>query len=183
KLMANDNMPAVASDLINDYATATRTIDYVTLSETSVETPAPPTEEQLAAYLAEHQAEFRTVETRNVKLLDLSMASLAGTKTISEEEIAAEFEATKATLVRPERRTIEQVSLSTPELVAQFEAGLVDGTDFGTLIAEANLTPSGLGTLAQSEITDTALASTAFSLDEGGYAVIEGIGGTRAIHV
>ena len=182
-LFANAGMPAVATDLITDYASATRTIDYLTLSETSIETPAPPTEEELAAYLGEHQAEFRTVETRTVKLLDLSMASLAATKTIPEDAVVAEYEETRASLTTPERRTIEQVSLSTPELQAQFEAGLAAGTDFGTLIAEAGLTPSSLGTLTQAEITDTRLAEAAFGLAEDSFAIIEGIGGKRAVHV
>ena len=182
-LFANAGMPAVATDLITDYASATRTIDYLTLSETSIETPAAPTEEELAAYLGEHQAEFRTVETRTVKLLDLSMASLAATKTIPEDAVVAEYEETRASLTTPERRTIEQVSLSTPELQAQFEAGLAAGTDFGTLIAEAGLTPSSLGTLTQAEITDTRLAEAAFGLAEDGFAIIEGIGGKRAVHV
>jgi peptidyl-prolyl cis-trans isomerase D len=182
-LLARTGMPSVATALINDYAAATRTIDYIVLSETSIETPAAPTEEELAAYLSEHQAEFRTVETRTVTLLDLSLASLAATKTIAEDAIVAEYEETRASLTTPERRTIEQVSLSTPELEAQFEAGLAAGTDFGTLIAEAALTPSTLGTLTQAEITDTRLAEAAFGLAEDGFAIIEGIGGKRAVHV
>lgn len=182
-LIADTEMPDVAAGLINDYATATRTIDYITLGETSVEAPAAPTEEELAAYLGEHQSEFRTVETRQVKLLDLSLPSLAATKTVSEDAIAAEYEKTKASLTTPERRTIEQVSLATPELQAQFEAGLAAGTDFGTLIADAGLTPSSLGTLTQAEITDTRLADAAFGLEEDRYAIIEGIGGKRAVHV
>ena len=182
-LFANTGMPAVATSLITDYAAATRTIDYMTLSETSVETPAAPTEDELAAYLSEHQAEFRTVETRTVKLLDLSMASLAATKSIAEDAVVAEYEETRASLTTPERRTIEQVSLSTPELEAQFEAGLTAGTDFGTLVTQAGLTPSGLGTLTKAEITDTRLADAAFGLSEGGFAIIEGIGGKRAVHV
>lgn len=182
-LLADAAMPDVAAGLINGYATATRTIDYITLGETSVEAPAAPTEEELAAYLGEHQSEFRTVETRKVKLLDLSLPSLAATKTVSEDAIAAEYEKTRASLTTPERRTIEQVSLGTPELQARFEQGLAAGTDFGTLVAEAGLTPSSLGTLARSEITDARLADAAFGLEEDGYAIIEGVAGKRAIHV
>ena len=182
-LFADADMPEVAADLINDYATATRTIDYIVLSGTSIETPEAPTEDELVAYLEENQADFRTVETRTVKLLDLSLASLAATKEISPEAVQAEYEATKASLTTPERRTIEQVSLATPELHAQFEAGLADGTDFATLVAGAGLTASNLGTLTQAEITDTRLASAAFGLPEGGFAIIEGIGGQRAVHV
>lgn len=182
-LFATTKMPSVATGLINDYATATRTMDYIILSETSIETPAAPTDEELAAYLAEHQSEFRTQETRTVQLLDLSLASLAATKEVAEDEIVAEYERTKGSLTTPERRTLEQVTLPTPELLVQFESGLAAGTDFGTLIAEAGLTPANLGTLAQADITDTRLANAAFGLEEGGFAIIDGIGGKRAIHV
>lgn len=182
-LFANAGLPTVAADLLTKYASTTRTIDYLALTDATIETPAAPTEEELAAYLAERQAEFRTVETRTVRLLDLSLASLAATKTFTEEEIAAEYEAVRESLTTPERRTIEQVALNTPELQAQFEEGLAAGTDFATLVAEAGLTPSSLGTLAQSGITDTTLATTAFGLAQGEFAVIPGIGGQRAVHV
>ncbi|ODT72985.1 MAG: hypothetical protein ABS75_01880 [Pelagibacterium sp. SCN 63-23] len=182
-LFANVALPAVATDIINDYASATRTIDYITLGETNIDMLEEPTEADLAAYLAEHQAEYRTVETRTVKMLDLSLASLAATRTFEEAEIAAEFERIRDTLTTPERRTIEQVALNTPELQTQFEQGLDNGTDFGTLIAEAGVTPSGLGTLARSQVTDTRLAEAAFGLAEGDFAIIDGIGGRRAVHV
>jgi hypothetical protein len=182
-LFAGVALPAVAGGLINDYAAATRTIDYITLTDANVETPAEPTEEELAAYLAEHQAEYRTVETRQVEMLDLSLASLAATKTFEDAEIAAEYERVKDTLTTPERRTIEQVALNTPERQALFEQGLAAGTDFATLASEAGVTPSSLGTLARSQVTDSRLAEAAFGLPEGGFAIIGGIGGQRAVHV
>ncbi|QQR40584.1 peptidylprolyl isomerase [Devosia rhizoryzae] len=182
-LFAETGLPDAASDLLNKYSGATRTVDYITLTELNVDTPAAPTEEELAAYLTEHQAEFRTVETRTVRLLDLSLTSLAATKTFTDEEIAAEYEAVRESLSTPERRTIEQVALNTPELQAQFEAGLAAGADFTNLVQQAGLTPSSLGTLAQSAITDTALANAAFGLAQGDFALIPGIGGQRAIHV
>src|SRR5690606_11672029 len=135
-VLADTALPAVATDLINDYAASTRTIDYITLSDANLEPPAAPTEAARAADMAEHQGECRTVETRTVTLLDLSVASLAATLTVDDAQIAAEYERFRATLTTPERRTIAQLPLNTPELEAQFEAGLAAGTDFGTLIAE-----------------------------------------------
>ncbi|UYO00260.1 MAG: SurA N-terminal domain-containing protein [Devosia sp.] len=182
-LFADAGLPAVASELINGYVGATRAIDYVTLNPTSVDIGTTPTDEELAAYLTEHQSEFRTVDTRKVKLLELSVPSLAATKTVDEDAIAAEYERTQSTMTTPEKRSIEQVVLSTPEAVAAFEAGLAAGTDFATLATEAGLTPASIGTLARSEVTDTRLAEAAFGLEEGGFAIIDGIGGKRAVHV
>lgn len=181
-LFGDTKLPEAASGLINRYIGDQRTIDYFTLAEFNVETPADPTEAELADYLAEHQAEFRTVETRKVQMLRLSTAELAATKTIDDAAIAAEYERTQASLTRPERRTIQQVVLNA-EQVAAFEAGLAAGTPFETLVAEAGLNPTALGTLTQAEINDANLANAAFGLEEGGFAVIDGVAGKRAVHV
>lgn len=181
-LFAGKTLPDVAANLINDYAGTQRTIDYVTLTEANIETPAAPTEEELAAYLTEHQSEFRTVETRKVQVIDLSIASLAATKTIADDAVAAEYERIKASLTAPEKRTIEQAVL-TAEQATAFEAGLAAGKDFATLTTEAGVTPTSLGTLTKAQVTDTALANAAFGLQQGGVTVIDGVAGKRAIHV
>ena len=181
-LFAEKTLPDVAQGLINDFAGTQRTIDYITLTDANIETPAAPTEEELAAYLTEHQAEYRTVETRKVQMLDLSLASLAATKTIEEDAITAEYERIKATLTTPEKRTIEQVVLNA-EQQAAFEAGLAGGKDFATLLTENGLTATSLGTLTQAQVTDTALATAAFGLTQGGVTLIDGVTGKRAVHV
>ena len=181
-LFAGKTLPNVAQDLINGYAGTQRTIDYITLTDANIETPAAPTEAELAAYLTEHQAEYRTVETRKVQMLDLSLASLAKTKTIEEGAITAEYERIKDTLTVPEKRTIEQVVLNA-EQQAAFEAGLAAGKDFATLLTENGLTATSLGTLTRAQVTDTALAAAAFGLEQGGTTVIDGVTGKRAVHV
>lgn len=183
-LFGDTKLPETAATLINRYVADQRTIEYFTLGETNVETPPAPTEAELAAYLTEHQAEFRTVETRKVQMLRLSVADLAATKVgaITDDAIAAEYERTKASLTKPERRTIQQVVLNAEQVTA-FEAGLAAGTPFATLVADAGLTATDLGTLAQSEINDASLATAAFGLAEGAFVIIDGVAGKRAVHV
>ncbi|KKB77964.1 hypothetical protein VW35_12575 [Devosia soli] len=181
-LFAESPLPDVAKTLINDYVGTQRTIDYITLTDANIETPAAPTEEELAAYLTEHQAEFRTVETRKVQVLDLSLASLAASKTFTDEEISAEYERIKDTLTTPEKRTIQQVVLNA-EQQAAFEAGVAAGKDFATLLTETGLTATEVGTLTRAQVTDTALANAAFALPEGGTTIIDGVAGKRAVHV
>jgi peptidyl-prolyl cis-trans isomerase D len=182
-LFIDDAMPEVAAQLIANYGASQRTIEYITLNETNIEAPAAPTEAELAAYLSEHQGEYRTVETRRVQMLDLSIPALAAGKTIDEAAIAAEYERTKDNLTTPERRTIEQVVLSTPEQQAAFETGIAAGTDFATLLAENGLTSNPIGTRTRDQVTDTVLANSAFSLPENGIAIIDGVAGRRAIHI
>ncbi|MCW5723315.1 MAG: peptidylprolyl isomerase, partial [Devosia sp.] len=182
-LFADKALPAVATSLINNYAAAQRSIEYIALSEANIETPAEPTEDELVAYLAQHQAEYRTVETRRVRMLDLSIPALAANKTIDEATVAAEYERVKDSLTTPERRTIEQVVLSTPEQQAAFEAGIAAGTDFAMLLAENGLAATTVGTLTRDQVTDAALGNSAFSLEQGGMAIIGGVAGQRAVHV
>jgi peptidyl-prolyl cis-trans isomerase D len=181
-LFGDTTLPETASGLINRYVADQRTVEYFALGETNIETPAEPTEAELADYLAEHQAEFRTVETRNVQMLRLSAAELAAAKTVTEEAIAAEYERTKANLTKAERRTIQQVVLN-EEQVAAFEAGLAAGTPFEGLVAEAGVTPTDLGTLAQADINDANLANAAFGLQQGEFVLIDGVAGKRAVYV
>tara|TARA_R110002124_G_scaffold63350_19_gene173180 strand:- start:18117 stop:19982 length:1866 start_codon:yes stop_codon:yes gene_type:complete len=181
-LFGDTKLTDTASHLLNRYVADQRTIDYFVLGETNIETPAAPTEDELAAYLSAHQEDFRTVETRTVQMLRLSPADLAATKTIDDAAIAAEYERTKASLTKPERRTIEQAVLN-PEQVAAFEAGQAAGTPFETLLSDSGLTATDLGTLAEADINDANLAKAAFGLAAGDFAIIDGVTGKRAVHV
>jgi peptidyl-prolyl cis-trans isomerase D len=87
--------------------------------------------------------------------------------------------------VTPERRAIQQVALSTPELEQAFTEGEAAGTPVSQLVAAAGVTPTDLGLRAQSEVTDASLATAAFALTgTDDVAIISGIGGAkRAIYV
>jgi peptidyl-prolyl cis-trans isomerase D len=182
-LFIGSPVPQAAIELVNRYGGDKRTIDYFTLGAGNlmVEVPAP-TDADLTAYLKEHQESYRTKETRTIDVLALTIDTLAATKTITDEEVAAEYEATKDQRVKIERRTIRQVPL-TAEQKAAFEAGKTAGKTFDQLVTEAGLTPTDVGTLAQADITDSGLATSAFALAQGDFAIIPGVGGDRAITV
>ncbi len=181
-LFADAPVPQAAVELANRYIGDTRTIEYFVLSELSLPPVAEPTEEEIAAYLTENQSRFRTAETRTIDILYLSPEALAAAREIPEEEIAAEYERTLTSLTRPERRRIQQVVLSA-EAVDLFTAGAAAGRPFADMVAEAGLTPADLGLLARTDVTDTTLANAAFGLPAGGFAIIPGIGGQRAVAV
>ncbi|HEY9009685.1 MAG TPA: SurA N-terminal domain-containing protein [Devosia sp.] len=182
-LFIGSPVPDAAIELVNRYGTDKRTIDYFTLGAGNLMLDIPsPTEDDLAAYLKEHQADYRTKETRTIDVLALTIESLAATKQITDEEIAAEYERTKDQRVKIERRTIRQVPL-TAEQQTLFETGKAAGKSFDQLVAEAGLAPTDVGTLAQAEITDTDLATAAFGLAQGDFVIIPGVGGQRAVTV
>ena len=179
-VMADVVLPETALNIINRYSGDRRTISYFVLTTAGIPEVAPPTEAELAAYLADNQTSFRTKETRTARIMVLDIASLAAGIEVTEAEIASEYEKTKASLSLPETRVIRQVVLN-DENKAAFETGLAAGTSFDELVATAGLTPVDLGELKIDDISDAALAETAFSLDEGGFAIIPGALGFRAV--
>jgi len=177
--------PNAALELVTRYAGDKRTVEYFVLNATSLPPIADPTEDELAAYLKDHQAEFRTKETRAVDLMVLSPDTLAATKTVAEDLIVAEYEKTKDQRVIAEKRNIKQVALGTPELEKAFTDGKAAGTPVSQIITAAAATSTDLGLRAKAEVTDASLAEAAFSLTStDDVAIIEGIGGNkRAVFV
>lgn len=182
-LFGDADVPKAAQTLVQRYTSDKRTMDYFVLNSTSLPPIADPTEEQLQAYLTEHQADFRTVETRTADILTISPAILAAAKTVSEEDIAAEYERTKANLVKPETREIVSVNLDEAGAAA-FAAGQAEGKTFDQLVTESALKPTDIGLLSKQQVTDAALADAAFGLAKvGDFAIIDGVQGKRAVSV
>lgn len=183
-LFIGSPVPNAAIELVNRYGTDKRTVDYFTLGAGNLMVDVPaPTEDDLAAYLKANQQTYRTKETRTVDVLALTVDTLAATKTFTDEEIAAEYEATKDQRVKIERRTIQQVPLATDAQKDAFENGKAAGKTFAQLLTETGLTASDVGTLAQADITDADLATAAFGLAQGDFTVIPGVGGQRVVTV
>ena len=182
-LLAGTAAPEVAQLLVSRYSGDTRTLDYIVINAQSIDPVAAPTEEELAAYLKDHQAEFRTQETRTIDLLTLSAEALAATKTVTDEEIAAEYERTKDSRVKIERRQIQQVSFATTMQADWFERGKAAGKSMDELLKETGLGLTDLGMLSKAEVTDPTLADAAFGLAQGDFVVIPGVGGQRAVTV
>lgn len=174
-------VPQAARELITRFSGDKRSVDYFVLNAQSLPPVAAPTEEELAAYLSEHQADYRTVETRQIDLMALSPEALAAANQPTEEEVVAEYERTKASRATPEQRTIQQIVLTDPAQAQLFTDAAAAGRPLSELLAETGLTPSDLGTLTRNQISDSALAEAAFGLSDTGFAVIEGVGGNKRV--
>ena len=174
-------VPQAARELITRFSGDKRSVDYFVLNAQSLPPVATPTEDELAAYLTEHQADYRTVETRQIDLMALSPQALAAANQPTEEEVVAEYERTKASRVKPEQRTIQQIILTDPNQAQLFADGQAAGKPLADLLAETGLTPTDLGTLTRNQISDSALGEAAFGLPQAGFTIIEGIGGNKRV--
>jgi peptidyl-prolyl cis-trans isomerase D len=174
--------PETAVDLINRYSGDTRTLTYFVLNTTNIPAIPDPTDADLAAYLKAHQADYRTKETRAVDLMTVSPSILAAAIKVPDDQIAAEYEKTKASLVKAEKRDIKQAVLNDAQAKV-FEDGKAAGKSFDDLVKQTGVAVTDLGTLAKSAISDSTLANAAFGLKQGDFTLIPGIQGKRAITV
>jgi peptidyl-prolyl cis-trans isomerase D len=176
-------VPKVALELIGRYVGDMRAVDYFTLTTLNVPFPPEPTDTDLTALLASNPEAYKLPERRTADILTLSAEQIAKGIEITDVAVAAEYERTRANMMRPERRTIWQVSLPDDAAAAIFTNAKAAGKTFDQAVEEAMLPVNDIGTLAQSEIIDATLASQAFSLAAGDYVLVPGATGQRVIHV
>jgi peptidyl-prolyl cis-trans isomerase D len=185
-LFAGSQISKTGLELLNRYRNDLRTVEYFTLNSVTLPAIPVPTEQDLTIYLTAHQADFRTAETRTADVLVLNLETLAALPDYqpTEDEIRAEYDRTKESLTRLERRTIRQVSLSDPGAEKVFTDAQAAGTDFNTAVLTSGLTAIEIGNLTKAEVNDPALAEAAFGLAEAGdFTIIPGIGGKRVVGV
>ncbi|MDR3470893.1 MAG: SurA N-terminal domain-containing protein [Devosia sp.] len=181
-LLGDAVVPDAALELVNRYQSDTRTLNYFVLNATNIDAIPDPTDADLTAYLKDHQAQYRTKETRTIDVMTLSPAVLAEGITIPDDQVAAEYERTKADMVKAEARDIKQAVL-TDDQVKVFTDGKAAGKTFDELVAQTGAKVTDLGTLTKTGISDSILADTAFGLKQGDFDLIPGIQGKRAITV
>jgi len=182
-IFAQVRAPETVLKLMRRFSGDRRKLDYFIVSPDSLLPIAPPSDAVLQAYLKDNQAQYRTRETRNIRAMVLSPQILAQGYQVTDAQVAAEYERTKDRLVKPEKRTIEQVVLSDDATLKKFESGLKDGVSYDVLVKEAGLTSTVAGTFAESEIANLNLAQTSFGLNMGEFAIIDAGQGKLAITV
>lgn len=184
-LFLGTKVPDTMRELVLRFQGDTRTIDYFTLTPFSIDPVAAPTDEELAAFLEENQAAYRSVETRTISGLVLSAETLAETIEVSDEDARARYEQNAASYQRPATRTIQILDLPAESTVAWFNRGLIIDRPFETLVEEAGLTAQlvDLGTMTEEQVPDPAIADVAFRLQAGQYAVLTGETDPLAIYV
>ncbi|HTJ58727.1 MAG TPA: SurA N-terminal domain-containing protein [Devosiaceae bacterium] len=175
-------VPQAALELANRYSADTRTLNYFVLNSTNIPAIPDPTDTDLTAYLKAHQADYRTKETRSVDVMTISPAILAATIAVPDAQIVAEYDRTKASLIKPERRDIKQAVLTDAQAKA-FTDGKAAGKSFDDLVKQTGVSVSDLGSMTRDGLSDSALATAAFGLKQGDFALIPGIQGQRAVTV
>jgi len=161
--------PQVLEKAIDRYRNETRSAEYIVVDASMTDSVPDPTEEDLRTYFEDNTVDFRAPEYRKVAVLSLSPAELAPKIDVSDEEIAASYEADPSRFGAPERRTIERIVFDDLAAAEQARRDIADGKSFEDVATGLGLTDDDrkLGTLTKDGILDPAIAEAAFALEVG----------------
>ncbi|MCQ0988480.1 SurA N-terminal domain-containing protein [Jiella marina] len=178
--------PAVFVTALGLYNGERRTVDYLTLQAPEPSAIADPSEEELQSYFDEHQSRYAAPEYRSIAYAELTPQAITDPSTVTEDQIAADYEARKATYTTPERRHVQQIVFQDREAAEAAKYALASGTSFEEVAADAgrSLADIDLGTVAKSAIPGSEVADAAFSLETNEVSdVVDGIFGPTIVRV
>ena len=168
-ITAATTVPKAEAEAKNRFDNEQRNIEYVTLTRAAAGEIAAPTPEVLKKYFADRKVTFRAPEYRKLVILQLSAEEIGKTIKVSDDDIKALYAARKARFETPEKREVQQIVFPNEDEAKAAAAKVAGGAWFELVAGERGLKPTdiSLGTVAKSEISDSAISDAAFALKEG----------------
>lgn len=156
---------------IHQFRNEERNLDVIIVPVDKVPPAAEPDEAALKAFFDERKAEFRTVETRKVSVIQVQPVDFAAGLVVTEADLRAFYDRQLAAgrFGSPERRQAQRVLFDTEDEAKAAAAKLAAGTTFDALLTERKLAPADvdLGLKTAAEIADPALRAAIFATPEG----------------
>ena len=163
------------------FMTEQRKVKMLVLDRTAITLPDDPSDEDLKAYIAEHQNQYVAPEYRQTTILRLEPTDIAVDVEVSEEEIADQFDykIKIGKLGSVETRSFSQIVVDTQETADAVTAALNAGTSLDDVLAQFNLDDNIVYTDALASATsDPKTGELAFTMDENSAQTLEGSFGT-----
>lgn len=143
-----------------------RAVEFAVLTPEALAEAGDPDDAVLEAYLAENAGIFRTPEYRSFTMIAIGPDQLGEAIVVTDEEVAAAWEATRARFSRPEKRTLDQIVFPTREEAEAAAARMAAGESFDAIAAERGLTPEDLS-LGEVPKGDPLVPAVAFEVAAG----------------
>ncbi|MGE3581530.1 MAG: SurA N-terminal domain-containing protein [Hyphomonadaceae bacterium] len=134
----------------------------------------PPTEAQLQAFYNEMRPNLRVPEYRALTLVYARASDFTSRVDVPETRIAEEFEARRAALGQPERRTIVQISAQNEAQARDAAARLSRGEEPAAIASALGVQTVTHAERAQTDIPDRAIATAAFSAQLNAVSTVRG---------
>ena len=179
--------PKPLIDIMHAFTNEKRALQWATIDADKAVTVAEPDDAKLKELYEAGKSKFMTPEYRKFAALLLTVDALKKQVVVTDEEIAAAYEATKDTYDKPEQRRIQQIAFKDKATAEAAKKALTDGSkSFGDAAKEAGAkdTDVDLGLITKKGLIDQKIADVAFSLAKDAVSdVIEGRFATVLVRV
>ena len=168
------------------YRGENRTAEYIAIPASSIEAVGEPADAILSTWFEENKTTYAAPEYRKIAYVKLEPGDIADEAAITDEQVAADYEANKAQFTTPETRTVEQLVFKTKEAAQAALDSTKAGSTFESIVTAEGKTPADtlLGTFSKDKVPDPAVAEAAFSLEAGAISpVVDGAFGPVLVRV
>lgn len=157
---------ATLLDAMLRYRDETRVVEFVAPDYQKLIKKAEPTDSQLREFYEQNLRQYIALEQRKANVLLLSRAEALSRTPITDEEVKAAYEATKATFNVPEKRKIAQFTFPDKAAADKAYAELSKAKNFDEAAEKLGFPAADvdLGLLTRAEMIDPKIAEVAFSL-------------------
>jgi peptidyl-prolyl cis-trans isomerase D len=167
-LFAGLAAPEILSRPLTAYLGEQRTLTIARLSPASMPPFVEPTGDQLAAFYKEKGDVFRLPEMRQISVLSYSKEDFLDKASVTEAEIAKDYEARKKEFSTPETRTITEYSGANRNAVQDVVDKVAQGVKLEDAIAQTPGVSVAQKTVKQSDIANPDYGNVVFSLPAAG---------------
>lgn len=149
------------------YQSETRVVSIAEAPLSAAGTVPPPTEAQLLTFWEESQDSLRVPEFRALTLVYARPQDFVARVNIPEARLQEEFEARRASLTQPERRTFVRISAQTEAQANDAAARLGRGERADAVATALSLQAARGENQARTEVTDANVAAAVFAMRAG----------------
>ena len=173
-------------DIMNKYRGETRVVEFITIAPAKAVKIGEPDEAKLKAYYDGNTKLFVTPELRKIGVLLLTRAAVKNKIEVTDDEIKAAYESSKARYDIPEMRHVFQMPFADKSAAEKALPELAKAKDFVEAAVKLGATAADLdlGTLSKAKMIDAKIADAAFALKKGDVSkVVEGTFSTVVLKV
>ncbi|MGH6949910.1 MAG: SurA N-terminal domain-containing protein [Vitreimonas sp.] len=166
--------PSSFGALLYAYQGETRVVSVAAAPASAVGAVAPPTEEQVQALWQESQEQLRVPEFRALTLVFARPADFVGRVNVPEAQLREAFEARRASLTTPERRSYVRISAQSQAQANDAAARLTRGEAPEAVATALSLQLTRGADQARTEVPDRRVAEAVFTQARGAVRAVQG---------
>jgi peptidyl-prolyl cis-trans isomerase D len=184
-LFGSITVPQQLTNEIYGYQSETRGADVLVIPTASVTNIPQPDDAALTQFHKDHAKNYMRPEYRAANVLVLSPTDFLKDVTVTDKEVAANYDANKAQYSTPETRALEQVVVQDPAVADKILGELKSGKSFSTAVKDVTGNDAvDLGTLSKDAVQPKELQDPAFALANDAVSTpIKSAFGIHLVHV